>query len=446
MVSNCYMALVPDLAWENILMSAKHENYLYPLVWRWHFIIGLLVAPLVLMLSITGALYAFEPQLQPMLESEWQTIPACEGCRAEPVSAQLAAVQKNFPNVEFQHYGQYHDVLRSTVVYIKEQGESEDRIVWLNPYTLEILGSRMEDEGFFPTVFALHTNLLTGEIGRWLIELTASWVLVTLLLGLLLWWPRRVKKAGGWQPRLSSRGRRFWRDLHTVGGFYILPTAILIVYTGLLFSPVAGKALLAEMALAGQIPAAFLNSPKVVPSSQDIDVDMLVADYLSDAQQADWFINFPHADDAPFVINVREALPWNTRIVYYNPYTGERLANLIWDEFKPGAKALLLFFPLHTGLILAWPGQLLALVTALGLAGLAGSGVWMWWLRREQGSLSIPRLRQARQPGTMFYSAGILLAVLAPLFAASVLLIAAVSFAQKLTARQGSRKVIAAEN
>lgn len=416
-------------------MSVKSENYLYPLVWRWHFIIGLLVAPLLLVLSVTGALYAFEPQLQPLLERDWQIIPACRECSTEPVSAQLAVVQERYPNAELQHFGQYRDALRSTVIYIKEPGINEDRIIWLNPYTLEILGSRMEDEGFFRTVFELHTNLLSGELGRWLIELTASWVLVTLLLGLLLWWPRRVKKAGGWQPRLHSRGRRFWRDLHAVGGFYILPTAIVIVYTGLLFSPVAGKALISEMALAGQIPDAFLEPPKVASRNQSIDIDALVADFLDDAPPADWFINFPHADESPLVINIREALPWNTRMVYYDPYTGERLAQLIWDELKPGSKALLLFYPLHTGLILSWPGQLLALVTALGVAGLAGSGVWMWWLRREPGRLSLPAMRQARRPGPLFYSVGTLLALLAPLFAASVLLIAAGSFVQKFAAR-----------
>ncbi|WP_372760575.1 PepSY-associated TM helix domain-containing protein [Litorivivens sp.] len=426
-------------------MSAKSENPLYPLVWRWHFVIGLVAAPLLLVLSITGALYAFEPQLQPIVESEWQTIPACETCRAEPVSAQLAVVQDAFPNAQLQHYGQYRDASRSTVAYIKEPGDNQDRIVWLNPYTLEILGSRMENEGFFPTVFELHTTLLSGEIGRWLLELTASWVLVSLLLGLLLWWPRRTKRAGGWQPRLASKGRRLWRDLHAVGGFYLLPLALVVVYTGLLFSPVAGKALMAEMALAGQIPEAFLNPPKVPPQPETIGVDRLVADFLSDAPAADWFINFPHAENSPLVINIREALPWNTRMIYYNPYTGERLASLLWEEFKPGAKALLLFFPLHTGLILAWPGQLLALLTALGLAALALSGVWMWWLRKEPGSLSLPRLRQAPQPGPLFYTAGIVLAVLAPLFAASALLIVVVSFLETVLLRRRNGEETAVE-
>ena len=421
-------------------MSETKQVNLYPLLWRWHFVIGLLCAPLLLVLSITGALYAFQPQLEPLLERDWQRISPCADCASRPVSEQLAVVQQRYPKAELEHYGRYRDAQRSAVVYIKNTDESEDRIVWLNPYTLEVLGSRLEDEGFFPTVFELHTKLLSGEIGRWLIELVASWVLVTLVLGLLLWWPRRTKKQGGWQPRLASKGRRFWRDLHAVGGFYLLPTALIVVYTGLLFSPVAGKALMAEMAVAGQIPSAFLSPPKVTPSAAVIRIDPLVEDFLADAPAADWFINFPHDEDAPLVINIREALPWNTRMVYYDPYTGQRLATLKWDEFKVGAKALLLFFPLHTGLLLAWPGQILALVTALGLAAMTGSGVWMWWLRRKPGSLSMPRLRQSPPLGTAFYSVVIILGILMPLFGLSVVLIALSSLGRRLF--RGSRAAV----
>lgn len=399
---------------------------LYPLLWRWHFVVGLLCAPFLLTLSITGALYAFQPQLEPVLEAEWQRLAPCADCQASAVSAQIAAAQAQYPGLELEHYGRYRDPSRSAVVFLKDAASDEHRMVWVNPYTLDVLGSRLETSGFFATVFHLHTRLLAGEPGRWLIELATSWVFVTLLMGLLLWWPRRAKKAGGWVPRVRSQGRRFWRDLHAVGGFYLLPVALVIVYTGLLFSPVAGKALLAEMALAGQIPDAFMSPPKVEaqPDQTPLGIDDLTTDFLEDAPAADWFISFPHEPGDPTVISVREALPWNTRIVYYNHYSGERLAELKWDGLAPGAKALLLFFPLHTGLILGWPTQVLAMLVALGLAGLVGSGIGMWWLRRRPGELGLPRLREVPRLGWFFYASLLLLAVAMPLFCISFLAVA----------------------
>jgi uncharacterized iron-regulated membrane protein len=35
----------------------------YRMIWRWHFYAGLLVMPMVLILSLTGAMYLFKPQI-----------------------------------------------------------------------------------------------------------------------------------------------------------------------------------------------------------------------------------------------------------------------------------------------------------------------------------------------------------------------------------------------
>ena len=36
----------------------------YVAVWRWHFYVGLLVAPVLLIMAITGALYLFEHEIE----------------------------------------------------------------------------------------------------------------------------------------------------------------------------------------------------------------------------------------------------------------------------------------------------------------------------------------------------------------------------------------------
>src|ERR1700761_9532537 len=42
--------------------AARHR-----LLWRWHFYAGLFVMPLLLVLAITGTLYCFQPQIEPLL-------------------------------------------------------------------------------------------------------------------------------------------------------------------------------------------------------------------------------------------------------------------------------------------------------------------------------------------------------------------------------------------
>ena len=48
----------------------------YNLAWRWHFYAGLLVAPFMVMLALTGIIYLFKPQLDPLMYGELLNVPA----------------------------------------------------------------------------------------------------------------------------------------------------------------------------------------------------------------------------------------------------------------------------------------------------------------------------------------------------------------------------------
>ena len=61
---------------------------LYRTVWRWHFYAGLLVIPLVLILSVTGAAYLFKPQIDRWEERDFRGL-GVEG--AVSPAAQVAA-------------------------------------------------------------------------------------------------------------------------------------------------------------------------------------------------------------------------------------------------------------------------------------------------------------------------------------------------------------------
>ncbi|WP_233622870.1 PepSY domain-containing protein, partial [Burkholderia seminalis] len=39
----------------------------YRTLWRWHFYAGLFVMPFLVILAITGTLYCFQPQIEPLL-------------------------------------------------------------------------------------------------------------------------------------------------------------------------------------------------------------------------------------------------------------------------------------------------------------------------------------------------------------------------------------------
>src|SRR5262245_20574654 len=55
---------------------SSSRSPLYRVVWRWHFIAGLLVLPFMLSLAITGALYLFKDELDHAIYRAWDGLPA----------------------------------------------------------------------------------------------------------------------------------------------------------------------------------------------------------------------------------------------------------------------------------------------------------------------------------------------------------------------------------
>ncbi|AXF00469.1 hypothetical protein CUJ88_18030 [Paraburkholderia hospita] len=66
-----------------------------------------------------------------------------------------------------------------------------------------------------------------------------------------------------------------------------------------------------------------------------------------------------------------------------DPFSGNVLAAQRWDQLDPGARAVSVIYPLHTGEL---GGTLLMTVLGVGglaLFGLSVTGVWQWWRRRK---------------------------------------------------------------
>ena len=74
----------------------------YNLAWRWHFYAGLFVIPFMILLSVTGMIYLFKPQLDTWLYPHLMLAPAAE----QRVSAdqQLALVERLYPGASVSKY------------------------------------------------------------------------------------------------------------------------------------------------------------------------------------------------------------------------------------------------------------------------------------------------------------------------------------------------------
>lgn len=454
----------------------------YRAVWRWHFYAGLFCMPFVIVLAISGSIYLFKPQIEAWLDQPYDHL-AYVGDPLAP-SAQVAAALKARPDAKFQSYELPLGPRSAARIIIRDQVESHR--LYVHPRTLTILHSVPEDERLMRAVFRLHGELWLGERGSYLVEMAASWTIVMVLTGLVLWWPRQsTGLAGVLYPRLRAAGRVFWRDLHSVTGVWVSVFTLVLLLTGLPWSKFWGEYFKAARRATGTAVAKqdWSTGREQAVSSEHMGhaaqtnkptaSDSLAKNSQAHAQAGHSHTGHSHAGelrqgksrggavrklspaelarldtvvaaaireqlDSPVVITPpasASSLEWSVKSMTGNRPRRENLTvdgatgrTLARDGFRDRHwvdKIVAVGIALHEGQLFGWLNQLLGLATAAGLVLLSVSGFTLWWRRRMPGTLGAP----ARHLPARF-SWGLALAVLAlaiylPLFGLSLLVVLA---------------------
>ena len=213
------------------LESSPPPSHFYRAVWRWHFYAGLFVVPFMVLLSITGIIYLFKPQLDGLMYRHLLTV--TPQALAHPAGHQLAAVRRAYPDSHVVNFRPAKAADASAQINVIT-ADGRNLLVYVNPHDLSILGTVDSTKNLQNIAMKLHGELLLPPVGDWIVELAACWALVLLVSGLYLWFPRTGSRIWGvLLPRLRGNGRPFWRDLHAVAGFYGALLISFMILTGL---------------------------------------------------------------------------------------------------------------------------------------------------------------------------------------------------------------------
>ncbi len=110
-------------------MSTQKISF-YNLAWRWHFYAGLFVAPFMVLLALTGIIYLFKPQLDPLMYGHLLTVPAAE--RALSADEQLQRAKAAYPQGRLSKYLPPADAT-SSAQFVMHNGGRE-MTVFVDPY------------------------------------------------------------------------------------------------------------------------------------------------------------------------------------------------------------------------------------------------------------------------------------------------------------------------
>ncbi|EGR0729174.1 PepSY domain-containing protein, partial [Vibrio cholerae] len=201
--------------------AAARRKTLYFLTWRWHFYAGLFVVPFMLMLALTGLVMLFDDEIEQARYAELLNV--TPQAQVMPVSQQLAAVQKAYPEAQVtQFIPALQPDLANRFSVLFSDGSTQ--FVTVNPYSAVVLGTIDRSESWYEWANSIHGTLLIGDWGDYLIEVAASLGMILLVSGIYLWLPLdNARKAGFLKIRVGSGARIFWRDLHAnLGGMLSL--------------------------------------------------------------------------------------------------------------------------------------------------------------------------------------------------------------------------------
>ncbi|WP_028238918.1 PepSY-associated TM helix domain-containing protein [Stutzerimonas azotifigens] len=399
----------------------------YSLAWRWHFYAGLFVAPFMILLALTGIIYLFKPQLDPLLYAHlMQVEPAGQTLDAD---AQLARVREAYPGANLQQYLPPIAADRSAQFLVAQNGRTLG--VFVDPYRGTLLGTQDARYNLQAVARALHGELMIGPLGDRLIELAAGWGIVLLATGLYLWWPRgRGWKAVLWL-RPGSRGRALWRQLHGVVGFWGALGLLFMLLSGMTWTGFWGQQF-ADVwnrfpaAMWNEVPqsqrlARALNSaerqtvpwavePTPLPRSgghaghaaghahaQPASEPRIGLQQVVDAAHArgvapGYSITPPADAEGVYTVSLFADDPRDDATLHLDQYSGAVLAEVRWADYGPVARTVETGVKLHEGKLFGWPNQLAMLLVCLMILFSALSGLVIWWQRRPRGQLGVPPL------------------------------------------------------
>ncbi len=420
----------------------------YRSVWRWHFYAGLICVPFVIVLSLTGCVYLFKPQIEAWTERHYDGLQISGAVK--PPAAQIEAAITAFPGSQFSSYELPAESTSAARILVRQKGVVHRTFV--HPETLQVLGSIPEDDRIMRFFFRLHGELLMGDRGSNIVETAACWTIVLVLSGLFLWWPRNARGAGGvLYPHFFNGSKIFWRDLHAVVGMWISFLALFLLLTGLPWAKfwgdyfkqvrrITGTAVVQQdwaNSSAGKVSGGGTSheghgssgghgghgsstSSDSAPAPDLTAINSMVATMAALHLEAPVSVS-PPGKRSPNWTGKSDTPNRPRRVtVDLDPKTGEVLSRQNFSDRHWIDRAVGFGVAAHEGQLFGWLNVALGLLTALGLILLSVSGIVLWWKRRDQGVLGAPRPIDQPPYSLSFLGIVLFLGLCFPLFATTL--------------------------
>lgn len=353
---------------------------------------------MVLILSITGCLYAFVDEITPLIYRQRQRVvpgshamvpldrlretaekaighPANQVFIPNRPDAAVRFIAYRF-DADAWHYGAQYPYYYTC---------------YIDPYTAGVMYMENTKYEFFNLVFHLHFDLLLAGAGRWIVGWSTVVFAVLLATGLVLWWPHK-RSALRQRIRFVWTDRTRWKrknyDLHNILGFYTLVPALVLALTGLVWAFPQVDHTVQRLLDGGERPSGTVTVTDNRLPGPEGPLERIVRDLWADMPGARYYLlNLPDAGTGAPVTGL--AYPYGRQRYQYtlNTYEatdGRKLSGHRYIDKSPGAKYRAMNYDIHIGNIFGLPGKILAFGISLICASLPVTGAVIWWQGRKK--------------------------------------------------------------
>jgi uncharacterized iron-regulated membrane protein len=354
---------------------------------RW---IGGILAILLAVQALTGTVLVFRDEIEPLVHPALTVQP---GSVRQPVQALLETVRARHPEAVVQR-AEFARAVNQTVLFkLRRKADDALLLVAIDPYRRAIVRDGGLASWPLEWVFAVHEHLLIGPLGETIVGIEGLGLLFLAITGPIVWWPGRRRLGQGFKVRWDAKPDPKWRSLHRAVG---AGAAIF-----LLLSAVTGVLLVWKEPFRDALGTVTHAEGKPAPKVSDHKVPLIAVERLIAQAHAAYpgpllrQLRFSSGGRvvAVYLDSDRTFRADGTIQLYYDAESGAAIDRYVAGEMPAGSEFIDWIYTVHTGL---WGGvvtRTLLVLTGLVLAGLAGSGAWLWYVRAR-------RIRQNRAART----------------------------------------------
>lgn len=374
-----------------------------------HLYIGLIAGAVLAVVGLTGSFAVFYVELQEILNPELAIVSTPPEHRQklrslDEIVAAAESVKPQDSRFFKVYYPRKPDIAYKLLYFVrddKQANNGDGYYIFVDPYTATVNGTQryyLKDRywgrpivGF---IMQLHWCLLQGRMGADINGILAAISIISVLTGLILWWPLTGKFKQALTFKRNASTARFNFDLHKTLGFYSAIVLLPVLFSGVYFN--LPRQVNVAVNLFSQVsrPSAFNSIPMEIRSKPPqagqqalslSTVEAIVQERYPTGSL--WMLLGPKSPEDVYKVMKKDVTELSRFIGYrdiaVDQYSGEIVKVYDNSVGTSGDRFLDWQWPLHSGYAFGWTGRMLVFFSGLVCPILYVTGVVRWLQKRR---------------------------------------------------------------